>query len=101
MVKIIDGIKYSTATAELVGKYCNGYLDDNFNYCCEELYRKKNGEFFLFGVGGPNTCYATSYGTDRGFGAEIIPYTDDDAKEWAEQYLSGEEYEEIFGLVEE
>ena len=31
----------------------------------------------------------------------IIPLSEDEAREWAEEHLSGDEYEEIFGVVEE
>ncbi len=34
-------------------------------------------------------------------GEEIIPLTVGEAQEWAERYLDADEYEEIFGEVEE
>ena len=34
-------------------------------------------------------------------GSEIIPLTEAEARTWAEEHLDGDEYEEIFGEVEE
>ena len=47
------------------------------------------------------TCYAEFHGNSRGFGEKIIPFTLDEAKSWAEEHLDGDEYEKIFGEVEE
>ena len=87
MKKIIDGKKYDTETAECIGGWENEYngLDDRY-FCAEELYRKKTGEFFIY-----------SWGQEP----YIMPYTLDEAKKWAEEHLTGEKYEEIFGEVEE
>ena len=48
------------------------------------------------------TEYATYYadGT-RGRGEKIEPMTPERAREWAEEFLSADEYEDIFGSVEE
>ena len=54
------------------------------------------------GIGGVMTKYAER--TSGGFsstGKAIIPLTEDKAKKWAEDYLTVEEYEGIFGDVEE
>ena len=34
-------------------------------------------------------------------GERIIPLTDDEAKEWAEEYLDAEDYEKLFTVTEE
>ena len=47
MKKIINGKVYDTQKAECVGKWNNGLA--GFDWCEEELYRKRTGEFFLFG----------------------------------------------------
>lgn len=36
-----------------------------------------------------------------GSGEDIIPLSEEKAKEWAEKHLEVDEYEEIFGEVEE
>lgn len=101
MKKIINGKLYDTETAKRVGEWNNGCYG-NFNYCAENLYRKRTGEFFLYGYGGPMSKYAESAGnncwTD---GCAITPLTYDAAKQWAEEHLTADEYEAIFGPVME
>lgn len=101
MKKIINGKKYDTETATEVGSYWNYRGNTDFSHVYEVLYRKKTGEFFLYGEGGPNTRYRQCYGSGYGSGEKIIPYTREEAMEWAEENLDAEEYEEIFGEVEE
>ena len=101
MNKIINGKKYSTDTAKCVACWENGYGHGDFQYAEEQLYRKKTGEFFLYGEGGPMSGYAESYGNETYGSEKIIPLSDDEAREWAEDHLDGDEYEEIFGPVEE
>ena len=101
MKKIINGKLYNTETAKLVGSARYSYPGD-FSFWREELYQKKTGEFFLYGEGGPMTKYSRSIGSNTTAGGEeIIPLTVKEAKEWAEKYLEVEEYEQIFGEVEE
>jgi hypothetical protein len=99
--KIIQGKKYDTETAEFLG--VDSHLAPNdLNYWREELYRKKTGEFFLYGDGGANSKYSKSVGANQWMGSEaIIPYTEAEAKHWAENHLSVEKYEKIFGEVKE
>lgn len=101
MNKIIKGKRYNTDTAQLMGEYSYSYRGD-FGHWTEELYRKQTGEFFLFGEGGPASKYAESVGQNQWSGGERIrPLTMGEAKSWAEKYLDGDEYEKIFGEVEE
>lgn len=101
MKKIINGKKYDTDTAEEVGCWSN-HQYGSFDFCEETLYRKKNGEFFLEGYGGPLTCYREACGSNEWrSGTQIIPMTESEAREWAMEYLDGDEFEEIFGIVEE
>ena len=101
MKKIINGKKYDTETAKKVGYWTNNYSCSDFQCCEETLYRKKTGEYFLYGSGGPMSKYSQSYGNMTGGGEKIIPMTEADARKWAEKHLDGDEYEEIFGEVEE
>ncbi|MDD6445059.1 MAG: hypothetical protein PUF81_04360 [Lachnospiraceae bacterium] len=101
MKKIINGKKYDTETAECMGSWENGYGHNDFKSVEESLYRKKTGEFFLYGEGGAMSIYAESYGDTTCGGEKIIPLTEDEAKEWAENHLDGDTYEDIFGPVEE
>ena len=102
MKKIINGKKYDTETAKEVGYWSNGGSWRDFSHVDETLYRKKTGEYFLFGEGGPQTRYAVSTGQNSWTGGEkIIPLTHENARQWAEEHLDGDEYEAIFGEVTE
>ena len=99
MKKIIGGRVYDTDTSMALGKWQN--TDDvcNFQHYREALYRKRTGEFFLHGEGGPMTKYAVAVGDNSWRGGEkIIPLTVKAAREWVEEHLTADEYEEIFGL---
>lgn len=101
MKKIINGKKYDTDTAQEMGSWCNGYAANDFSYDAQTLYKKRTGEFFLHCEGGPMSPYCTHYGRSRGWGEAIEPLSDEDVKKWAEEHLSCDEYESIFGNVEE
>lgn len=103
MKKVINGKLYDTATAREVS--CVGHGGQSFrdfNYYQETLYCKRTGEYFLYGNGGPASKYAqyVDYNTRSG-GQKIIPLTLAQAKAWAEEELTGDEYEEEFGTVDE
>jgi hypothetical protein len=102
MKKIIKNKAYDTETAKELGSWSNMADYGNFSQFSETLYRKKTGEFFLYGKGGPMTKYAVAEGSNswRG-GSRIMPLSFQEAREWAEEHLSGEEYEAIFGEVVE
>ena len=101
MKKIINGRKYDTDTATLIGEWSDGYPRD-FRYQCETLYRKRTGEFFLHGEGGAMSKYAVSHGDNSWSGGEeIIPLSYDRAREWAEKHLDADDYEAAFGEVSE
>lgn len=102
MKAIIDGKKYDTETAKNVGFYSSYGSFSDFNHLEETLFLKKTGEFFLYGKGGPNTKYAiqTDMNSWAG-GVKIVPLSENDAKAWAEKNLTVDEYESLFGEVEE
>ena len=101
MVKFIKGKKYSTETATKLADWDNSYSINDHKYISETLYQKRTGEYFLHGEGGGLTRYATSVGNAYTYGERIIPITEEEAREWAEEHLDGEGYEKIFGTVEE
>ena len=102
MKKVINNRLYNTETATCVGTFDNGYEDNDFKAVTEQLYRKKTGEFFLYGWGGAMTNYAERCGSNSwGSGEAINPLSIEQAKEWAEEHLSGDKYIEIFGEVQE
>lgn len=102
MKKIINGRKYNTETAKRLAGWDNNRSYSDFSYCSEELYKKKTGEFFLYGDGGAMTKYRRNCGQNCwGGGENIVPLTELQAKQWAEEHLDCDKYEEIFGEVEE
>lgn len=102
MKKIIKGRVYNTDTAELVGEWANTYNTRDFNFCIEKLYRKKTGEFFIHGRGGAMSKYAVSVGSNNMSGSEQIrPVSFEYAKQWAEEHLTADAYEKLFGEVAE
>lgn len=101
MKKIIKGRKYDTDTAKRICEYSRGYYND-LDFISEELYKKRTGEFFLYGEGGARSKYAQYLGNDSYSGGErIIPLTYNQAKEFAEKYADPETYEDVFGEVDE
>ncbi len=102
MKKIINGKVYDTETAKELGIWSNMSDYGNFAQFSETLYRKKTGEFFLHGEGGPMTKYAVAEGSNSWRGGErIMPLSFGGARKWAEEHLDGSEYESIFGAVAE
>ena len=80
MKKVIRGLYYDTDTAKkLAGYYPVPYDVTNFRHYSEELYKKRTGEYFLYGEGGPMSPYAEYAGpneaTDGEEINEILPST--------------------------
>lgn len=101
MRKIINNKLYNTETAQLVGEYDNGLGHTDFSYISEELYRKRTGEYFVHGEGGPMTRYAESCGDGWTFGESITPVSYDTARQWAENHMDVDDYQQAFGEVSE
>ena len=101
MKKIINGKLYNTQTAKEVGQYWNGYGAGDFHHICETLYLKKTGEYFLHGEGGAMTHYSEACAGGWTGGSIIIPYTEEQAKEWVVEHMDADDYMELFGEVEE
>ena len=101
MKRIINGKRYDTDTAKILGSAGYNHPGD-FSFWREELYQKKTGEFFLYGIGGAMSKYARSIGLNEWSGGEeIIPLSPEEARKWAEKHLEVEEFEQLFGEVEE
>ena len=101
MKKVIKGVMYNTETAREVGSDSFSNPRD-FHFWEEKLFRKKTGEYFLYGCGGPASRYAVDLGNNGWSGGEkITPLTCDAAREWAEEHLDGDEYEKLFEVSED
>ena len=102
MKKIINGKLYDTETAkEIAGDSYNGSVTD-FHYWEETLYKKRTGEYFLYGKGGPLSKYAKRYEQNGRVGGEAIqPMTYAEATAWAEEHMDADDYMDEFGPVSE
>ena len=102
MRRVIRGKMYNTDSAKKVGEDYNNVPTNDFTFWEEDLYRKRTGEFFLHCFGGPLSKHGEhSSDGSAGWGERIVPLSIERAKEWAENHLSGEEYEKIFEVAEE
>jgi hypothetical protein len=96
MKKIANGVRYNTETATAIADCDNRYPLNDFNYCREILYKTKNGNWFLFGEGGPMSTYAESVGNSSTGGSDIRPLSDGEAQNWLEEHDCVYELEEHF-----
>ncbi len=102
MKKIINGKMYDTDTAKRVGSTFHGDGLRDFRHYEETLYKKRTGEYFLHGEGGPMSRYAESVGQNQWSGGEkIIPLDYKAATKWAEENMDADDYQEEFGEVSE
>lgn len=84
MNKVIEGRRYDTDTAKFVGESDEVYARKT------ELYRKKNGEFFML--------HWTRWNNEKD---EIVPLSLEEAKEWVAKNLDADMYADLFGPVAE
>lgn len=106
MQKIINGRRYNTETAKKVAIYDSEYPRTDFRYYFEELYKKRTGEYFLYGDGNAMSPYAERSNAMGGVVGSwsIIPLTPDKAEKWYEKAFNADEenapieiYEKEFG----
>ena len=103
MKEVIGGKIYNTETATWIEGHWNGLGENDFNHCREELYRKRTtGEYFLYGEGGASSRWGENVPSGGWCeGAGILPLTDAEALEWAEQYMAADDIIELFEITEE
>lgn len=102
MKAIIDGKTYNTETAEKLAEVCNPSAGtSDFSWWEEALYRTKRGAYFLAGGGGSLSGWAkAAIGGGRTGGSGIKRLSEEDARAWAERWLSADEYLELFEAEE-
>ena len=100
MRKIIRNKLYDTETATEVAEWSDGYVND-FRYIEETLYRKRTGEYFIYGYGGPMTRYAERVGDSYGYGESIIPLGYDEARSWGEEHMDPDAWQDEFGPADD
>ena len=100
----INGVAYNTRTAETIAHNGSGQTINHSDerWFSETLYRKKSGEFFLYGSGGIFTKYAKQTGLNSWERSEaILPLTEDEANQWAMNNLGDDGYKDICRRIEE
>lgn len=99
MKKRIDKKLYDTDTALKIASWEE--LPGDFSYICETLYRKRSGEYFLHGEGGPRSMYGIQEGSNFRGGATIVPLTYEQAEKWAEEHAPTDVVLDEFGCEED
>ena len=97
MKKIISKRKYNTETATEIGSWSSDAAVSDFAWYEETLYRKRNGEYFLHGEGHAASPSRRRSGGMWASGEDIVPLGVEEAREWAEDHLTVEEYEAEWG----
>lgn len=101
MKKIINGKKYDTETAALICEHDNGRIRTDFYFYKEWLYKKKTGEFFIYKEGNAASCVAEMQNGFSVGGRRINPISEAEAMDFVEKYGTTEDYENLWGEVEE
>ena len=92
--KVINAKLYDTDASAAVATSTHGKGDTAIH---ETLHRKRTGEFFLYGEGGPSTRYAQPSGNGQWeSGSNLFPMTEEAAKNWAKENCPSQ-YDSIFG----
>ena len=101
MKKTINGIRYDTDSATLIGSDESNLPTSDFHHWSEALYiSPRSGRYFLAGEGHALTKYGKiNENGDRHAGETIIPMSQAQALEWAEQHLDQEIIDEHFSDI--
>lgn len=89
---IIDGKRYDTETADEVAVHHSPHLPGDFYSFSETLYRTQRGRWFLVGEGNAASPYGTPVWDGRGPGERVMPFSDEEARDWLE---SREKYDAL------
>ena len=102
MRKVIEGHRYDSDTARVVGTWDNRLDRSDLYWVQETLYRTRAWLYFVHGEGGARTQYSRQDGIGGWTGGEsVTPLPADDARMWAERHLTGEECEAEWGTPDE
>ena len=97
MRAIINGLRYDTEKSVLIGEGGYSGSRSDFQWWEAGLYRtRRAGRFFVAGTGGPMTMFAHRVPNGSAGGSKLIPMSVDEAREWAERYLTVDEVEKGF-----
>lgn len=102
MRKIKDNKVYDTDTANFIGKYEEeSYSINDSHYFEEILFRKRTGEYFIYGTGGKLSKYAKKISGGFTPGDHVFALTFEEARKWAEEHLEPAEYKAEFEICDE
>ena len=103
MKKVINGRMYNTETAKFIADAFPTTVGDttDFCYCYERLFKKRTGEYFIAGEGGPSSRWGESWDNGWVGGSGIKPLEEKEAKAWLEKNGDTDSYIEEFGEPEE
>jgi hypothetical protein len=101
MMQIINGVRYDTTTATLMGEYDNGYPTEDIRWSITQLYKTKAIKYFFYGHGGPGSAYSRKDNCcTYADGEKIIPVTLFEVIVWGEEYLPENVLETIIRVHE-
>jgi hypothetical protein len=98
MKRIIDGLRYDTATAEPIATFTNGFGQSDFKWDNSAIYKTKKGRYFIAGRGGPKSRWATQVNNTTSGGEGIMTLTDTQAREMLEEWEANDALEEHFPI---
>lgn len=100
MKKIVNSKVYDTDHAKMLGSWFMNAKEDPEKQIVRILYRKNDGEFFLYCDGATRDKFAGNINQDRRRIWKVIrPLTDAEAEEWAYEHLDIDAYNEAFGPI--
>lgn len=103
MKRIIKNKVYDTATAQLIKQADHPNITNGEGSCKQSLYRKKTGDYFLF-VDGARTDVFHNIGLENNAHdreRHIYHLTYEQARSWAEEEMTADEWLENFEPVED
>lgn len=98
MKKVIRNKVYDTDTAQLIKQADHPNITNGEGSCKQSLYRKKTGDYFLF-VSGARTDVFHNLGIGNNVHdreRHIYPLTYEQARAWAEDEMTADEWLAIF-----
>lgn len=103
MLRILNGTRYDTTKAHLIGEATHGEYVTDYTYWRAGLYRTpRSGRYFLAGEGGPMTQFAGMDGDGKSWawGEKVIPLDGMEARGWAERHLTPREVEREWSVTD-
>lgn len=98
--KIIDGLRYNTATAEEICTFESDSRKGDFRHEVTTLYRTPRGRFFLAGRGGAMTRWAQAVQGGRSGGEGLHPVGTAEARDFVEQHADEDTVARFFVIEE-